>query len=447
MANPLKVISNLFAGLKAAPPPTLKRSFSNPQRWLSLTDAFNNYQSGGQLNKAMRVSTFYACVDRKSNDMASLPLRPLIKTATGSTIAKDTDVYRLLNNPSPLFTKYTWQKVSNAHIDKDGECFSRIVRKNGIPIALEIWNPKDVEHVLDGKGLIWVNKAIKNKEGKPLTVTDDDMIHVMDYSEDGIRGIPKAKFACDSIELALNGQRYASSLYKNQMWGPGYLAYKEPLTKSQKEEAAFGWKVNISGEANAEEIGLLDNGAEWKQYGSSLKDSEYSNTMNEANMQICRFMGMPPSLVGLRDGTNVSYNSLEQDNIAYVQNALQPRAVAWEEEFERKLIMEADRETMDIKYEFKSRLKGDLPTRSNFYDMALRNGVFSINTILALEDMDTIGPEGDERYVNGAQVPLSKLFKGETDQTKDQSNADKEIKNLMNGVKLNGHGIEKVSLH
>ena len=121
MANPLKVISNLFAGLKAAPPPTLKRSFSNPQKWLSLTDAFNNYQSGGQLNKAMRVSTFYACVDRKSNDMASLPLRPLIKTATGSTIAKDTDVYRLLNNPSPLFTKYTWQKGSNAHIDKDGD--------------------------------------------------------------------------------------------------------------------------------------------------------------------------------------------------------------------------------------------------------------------------------------------------------------------------------------
>jgi hypothetical protein len=106
--------------------------------------------------------------------------------------------------------------------------------------------------------------------------------------------------------------------------------------------------------------------------------------------------------------------------------------------------MEADQESMSITYEFKGRLRGDMNTRSNHYDMGLRNGVYSINDVRRLENQDTIGPEGDERYVNGAMVPLSKLFKGETDQT---DPADKEIKNLMKGIKLNGNGIEKVSQH
>ena len=445
MANPFQFISNLFGTSKPKTSPSASRTFTTPGTWNALTDAFNNYQYGGVTSKAMRVSTFYACVDRKSNDMAALPLRPMRDTATGSVIARDSNLYKLLNNPSPLFTKHTWQKVSNSHIDRYGECFSVIKRKNGIPVELDMWNPADVDHILDNKGLIWVHKKLKSANGKPLTVTDDDMIHVLDYSEDGIRGISKAKFANDSIELALNGQKYASLLYKNQMWGPGYLAFKEPLTTEQKQETALGWKVSLSGEANAENIGVLDNSAEWKQYGSSLKDSEYSNTINEANMQICRFMGMPPSLVGLRDGTNVSYNSLEQDNIAYVQNSLTPRAIAWEEEFERKLIFESEQESLSIKYEFKSRLRGDMAARSNFYDMALRSGLLSINDTLRLEDMDTIGPEGDERYVNGAQVPLSKLFSGELNEEK--TSPDNEIKNLMKGIKLNGNGIEKIPQH
>ena len=449
MANPFTVISNLFGSKTAKAVPSKAhnvRTLTAPMQWQALTDAFNGYSSGTTSSKAMKVSTFYACVDRKSNDMAALPLRPIKTSPTGNTVAKDSDLYRLLNNPSPLFTKVTWQKTSNAHIDKNGECFTRIVRKNGIPVRFEIWHPSEVDHVIDDSGLIWVHKKLKSKSGKALTVTDDDMIHVMDYSEDGIRGIAKAKFACDSIELALNAQKHASLLYKNQMWGPGYLKFNEPLTTEQKQETALGWEVNLTGEANAGTVGVLDNGAEYKQYGSNLKDSEYSNIVNEANMQICRFMGMPPSLVGLRDGTNVSYNSLEQDNIAYVQNALMPRATAWEEEFERKLIFEDEREQMSIVFEFKSRLKGDLSTRSNFYDMAFRHGAISINDFRRLEDMDTIGPEGDERYVNGANVPLSKLYSGELDNN-DQSTPDKEIKKLLNGIKLNGNGIEKIPQH
>lgn len=449
MANPFTVISNLFGSKTAKAVPSANRPlrFGQSRSFAgSFAEAMGSFGGGNSKDKAMRVSTFYACVDRKSNDMAALPLRPIKTSPTGNTVAKDSDLYLLLNNPSPLFTKHTWQKTSNAHIDKDGECFTRIKRKGGIAYELEIWNPKDVEHILDSKGLVWVNTKIKNKDGTKLTVTDDDMIHVMDYSEDGIRGIPKAKFACDSIELALNAQKHASLLYKNQMWGPGYLAFKEPLTTAQKQETALGWEVNLTGEANAGTVGVLDNGAEYKQYGSNLKDSEYSTIVNEANMQICRFMGMPPSLVGLRDGTNVSYNSLEQDNIAYVQNALMPRATAWEEEFERKLIFEDEREQMSIVFEFKSRLKGDLPTRSNFYDMAFRHGAISINDFRRLEDMDTIGPEGDERYVNGANVPLSKLYSGELDNN-DQSTPDKEIKKLLNGIKLNGNGIEKIPQH
>jgi len=109
-----------------------------------------------------------------------------------------------------------------------------------------------------------------------------------------------------------------------------------------------------------------------------------------------------------------------------------PRVVSLEKELERKLIADKDSETIRIKFELKSRLRGDMAARSTFYDMALRSGLLSINDTLRLEDMDTIGPEGDERYVNSANVPLSKLFAGETDEPD-------PVENLIKQVSKNGH--------
>ena len=408
------------------------RTLANGKTWGDIVEAFNGYSSGGT-TKAMRVSTVFACIDRKAKDIASLPLRPTRKVDSGTEIARNHDQYFIAKNPSPNYTKYTWLYTLNGHIDRYGECFSPITRKNGRPVEYGIWNPTDVEDkIINGK-LYWVNSDLK------LTVSDEDMIHVMGYTVDGIRGKSVLSFAADTISVASNGSKLSATLYKNQMWSPGYISYKEELTSEQADFISKNWSANHTGEDNADNIPILDNGSEWKTFGMSLKESEYLGTVKNSAEEICRFYGVPPSKVGIAAG-NVSYGSLEQENIAYVQDTILPRVISWEEELNRKAISDSDMELVSFKFELKSRLRGDMAARSSFYQMALTTGLLSINETLRLEDMDTIGPEGDERYINAASVPLSKLFSGEVQN-------DQELSKLFNGIKTNGNGTKEVLQH
>lgn len=416
---------------------------SNPSQWKDLTDAFNSYASGGSTAQALRVSTAFACIDRIARDVASLPLRPYRSDGGNKEIAKDHDQYFLSKNPSRVYTKYTWVYTRTFHKFQFGESFSPIKRKNGRPVSYGIWIPNQVEHkIIDGR-LYWINT--KTKE----VVSDEDMVHEMDYTEDGIRGTSRLKLAKQSIDLAQYGAKMAATLYKNQMWQPGYLSFKNDFTSEQADMISKTWGSK-GGEQDNYELPVLDNGGEFKQFGMSLQSAEYTATMKDAALQICRFFGMPPSKVGIMEG-NVSYNSLEQENIGYVQDTLLPVCIASEQELDRKALSEADQDTIGFKYELKGRLRGDMAARAAFYQMGLTTGLLSINDALRLEDMDTIGPEGDERYINAASVPLSKLFSGELDQNKSGQDhadgvdtADKEIKKLLKGIKLNGNGTHKV---
>ena len=432
MANPFRFISSLFKGLNTNSARSgQSRTLSNPQKWIELTEAFQAYGSGAN-SKALKVSTAFACIDRIAKDIAPLPLRPMRSVDKGMQIDRKHDQFFISENPSEQFTKYTWQYTLVFHQYQYGECFAPITRKNGRPVSYGIWDPCEVDHkIVDGR-LYWINTRLKT------VVSDQDMIHVMDYTKDGIRGYSRLKLASNTIDLASDGSKMAASLYKNQMWSPGYLSLKGDFTPDQAELISKTW----GGGSDSTDIKVIDNGGEFKHFGMSLKDSDYSPTMLNAALEICRFFGLPPSKVGIMTG-NVSYNSLEQENIGYVQDVLTPVCVAWEQELNRKSISEAERGDVRFKHELKSRLRGDMPSRSTFYQMGLTTGLLSINDALRLEDMDTIGPEGDERYINAASVPLSKLYSGELDQAKSDNTtmdaADKEIKKLMNGVKLNGN--------
>lgn len=410
-SSPLQWVTNLFAPKrKATVAAGQVRSLAGQQSWESFVEAVNGYPySSG--SASLKVSAVFACNDRICKDIASLPFKVMRKTERGYEVASDHDQSFLSRHPSPMYTKSTFFYVLNTHVNLYGDGFAKIIREGGRPVAYELWDPRKVKHeIVDGR-LYWVRK-----DGDKVVevVSDEDMIHVMWYTDDGIRGKSVLKFARDTVKLAMNSSKLSAELYENQMWSPGYISYKGELNNEQVNVIAENWAQNYMGRENANTIPVLDQGSEFKHFGMSLQDAEYIQTKVESVRDIARFFGVPVSKLNVRDG-NVSYNSLEQENIAYVQDTIQPRVVAIEEEFERKALRPIEWDTVRFKFNLSSRLRGDSAARSAFYQMALTTGLLSINDVLSLEDMNTIGAEGDERYINGANVPLSKLYDQDLD--------------------------------
>ena len=426
MAGAFSFIGKLFGAKTKTAKPAGVRTITNGKTWGDVVEAFNNYPNGTS-KTALKVAAVFACNDRISKDIASLPFRPTERTNNGYEIARGHDMYFISHSPSPLYTKSAFFYTLNSHINLWGNGFAKIHREGGRPVMFEILHPSCVTAQIEGNRLYWVYK----KDGKIAEIIpDENMIHGMWYTDDGIIGKSVLTYARDTVTLASNSTKMSSDMYQNGMWSPGYISYKGPLSQESVEMIENNWSNKV-GEENSGHINVLDNGSEFKSYGMSMHDAEYVATKDLTNVDIARFFGVPPSKIGIRNG-NVSYNSLEQENIAYVQDTILPRVVMWEEEFDRKCLREVDLERVKFKFELKSRLRGDMAARSAFYQMGLSSGLLSINDVLKLEDMNTIGKEGDERYVNGAMVPLSKIYSGELEN-------EKALRDLLRGANGNGH--------
>jgi HK97 family phage portal protein len=441
VSTPIEKILNWVSGKKKISTPQV-RTLTSPQSWEAFGEAINGYPGGYSSLTALRVSAVFACNDRISKDIASLPFRPLRKTDRGYEIAKDHDQYFIGRSPSSLCTKYTFFYTLNSHVNLYGNGYAEIIRKGGRPVEYRILHPTKVTPSVENGRLYWVYDSQVQGEKKRV-ISDENMIHGMWYTDDGICGKSVLSYAKDTVSLSLSANTMSANLYASQMQMPGYIAYKDELTKEQAEMISYSWS-GLLGENGKDTVGVLDKGSEFKTFGMNLKDAEYLGTKELAISDIARFFGVPGSKINIR-GENVSYNSLEQENIAYVQDTILPRAIMWEEEFERKALRDADLETVRFKFELKSRLRGDMSARASFYSGTVPNGLLTINDFLRLEDMDTIGPEGDERYVNAAMVPLSKIFSGETmNQSTDTEKLFRAWLSSLDKQNSNGHA-HKVS--
>lgn len=365
----------------------------------------------GSTNTKLKFSAVFACNDRISKDIASLPFRPLERTEKGQQVAYKHDQFFVSKSPSPLYRKFMYFYTLNSHTNLYGNGYSPITRVDGRPVSYGLWMPNQVKCFKENNRLYWVNTTLKDRKGDYLIASDHDMIHTMWFTQDGINGMTPLTFARESINLGLSATSMMTENYENAIRSPYYLSLKEIMTPDQREILENSL-AEMGGPGNGD-LEVFDNGGEFKAYPFATKDIETLNSREISVRDVCRFMGVPGSKIGLREA-NVSYNSLEQENIAYVQDTILPRCIHIEEEFDAKALAEDSEDDIRFKFELKSRLRGDMDARSKFYSAGIKDLWMTINDVRGLEDMDTIGPLGDMRFCNAATVTLEDVAAGKT---------------------------------
>ncbi len=118
--------------------------------------------------------------------------------------------------------------------------------------------------------------------------------------------------------------------------------------------------------------------------------------MGYAVEDIARIFGAQPHKIGaLRQSTN---NNIEQKSMDYVNDCLLPHAKEFEEELDRKLLTERERQDHFFKFNFNGLLRGDSQARAALYNSLFQNGGITPNQICKLEDLPTF-EGGDEHYI------------------------------------------------
>lgn len=370
---------------------------------------------------ARKLSAVDACIEILSNSMAKLPNYVMNSSTRGRV---NHPILELLNvRPNEAMTPSIRKKVLEGSRLEGGNGYDWIVRDPRtlrpvelIPVPWQLVTPwRD----LDGRIWYTVSNPVN---GDPMVLPNEDICHYKGATRDGLTGISVLRRAADVIAGASAAQQYERSYYERggqplgvlstdtdlggYVKGPDgkYIKNKDGAYTTRKDKLRQEWEHVHAGPQKAHRIAVLDNALKYTPIASSNRDSQFVESKEVSVRDIARFFGVP--LYKLQEGKQ-SYESNEQNSIEYVVSTLHPIVSQYEEEQTWKILLPSDRRGgLEIRINLMAELRGDSKTRGAWFT-AMRNiGVFSVNDILALEDLPDVDG-GDGRYASLNYVPLA----------------------------------------
>lgn len=372
-------------------------------------------------NTQMKLSTVYRCVEVLSNSMSKMPFF-IIDTGTHKKPSDSTSMqikYLLNSQPNKIMSSSIFLKLMETNRLLTGNAYALIKTDNlGKIESLQALTPSGVTvKQLDDRNIVY---DVMSKNKGLTRYLSEEIIHIKGATFDGIIGQSVLSYASLVTRNLLLQEQFEKEFYesggrpvaiiqptkesklsfvkKNELDKPDpngksdYDRLREEVEKISSKR--IGGAVIFPVEANYTPIQQI-----------SMRDMSFIEAKEVGVKDIARFFGVP--LFKLFDGKE-SYQSNEQNGIAYVTDTLTPILTQYEQEFTRKLLSEERIfKGYSIKGNLNNEMRGDLSTRDVWYKGRQETGVYSINEVRALEDQEAIDG-GDVHYISLNYAPIDK---------------------------------------
>jgi HK97 family phage portal protein len=316
------------------------------------------------------------------------------KTENGRERVYDHPVAQLLSNRvNPLMSPFSFIHLLQTHRGTHGVTYSRIdTDRKGKVIGLYPLNPLTVTIVEDVTGKIFY-------EGKTNVYNQDELLIIMYLSTDGITPKSPIDVLRETAGLMTAQDKYLSSFYKNGTLTRGVLKIPTQLNKDAKDKVRQAWMEANSGNSNASKIAILDSGIDFENISLNLADQEFLASRKFSIEEISRAYNVPLHMLNSMD--RATFNNIEQMSMDFAMGTLMPEAIAIEQEMTYKLFTPSEqKQGLYVKFNMSSAMRADSTARSQYYKTMIDAGIYSINEIRQLEEMNSIGEIGDKHRVD-----------------------------------------------
>jgi HK97 family phage portal protein len=347
--------------------------------------------------KVLGLAAVWRAVSLISRTVAKLPLGVYRHVHPGREIDPAHPAHAILcTRPNDCMTPFVLKQVLQHHVLTAGNGYAYIARRqDGRPLELWPLNP-DRTYPVRANGVLYYVHELQSGELRRLPAAD--VLHGKGLGYDGMQGYPVLSIARESLGLGLAAQGYGSVYFRNSARASVVLQHPGKLSKDARANLRESWERMHSGLDNAHRTAILEEGMQAKEMSSNAKDAQLLETRSFSVKEVANWFGIPPHKLG--DSGTTSYGSLEQENQSFLDDAVDPWLVMWEEECESKLLTDyqRDRCTHSVCFDRFPLVRADLGQRGAFYTQALTSGWMSRDEVRARENMNPI-PGGDgSRY-------------------------------------------------
>lgn len=340
-------------------------------------------------SKAMLLSTVYRCVEVISDSVAQLPLEPYRIDSQGYKLKfTQHPTYRLLNaEPNNKMTRFTFIKTLIVSTLLKGNGFAYIERDEEGNAKSMHYIPSELVTIIPPKTL--GDNIVYSVTGISNFIEACNMIHILNFSYDGITGISTLAHAKHTLGLATDSEAHASGFFKGGANLAGILTVQSTLTSKQKEALKASWQTAFSpqtGQPNG--VAVLEGNMEFKPITVNPADAQLLETRQFNVIDICRFFGVSP--VKAFDLSKSSYSTVEATNLSFLTDTLSPLLEKIELEFERKLYKPSEKANIDVRFDTSRLLRADKQSLASYYSTLFNIGVVSCNEIRKEIDLPSI---------------------------------------------------------
>lgn len=377
----------------------------NPAPWF--INMFGNRSSSGEkvtVDSALGIPTVYRCVNIKANAVAMLPFQTFKRTNKGRERERNHAVAKLLENrPNPYQGPFKFKHLIETHRNTWGNAYVNVDwGADGRPKALWLLNPSVTEPIIDvNTNFLWYVTTLPN--GKQVKIAYHDIVHLTALTTDGIKGKPPIQLARENIGSSQAAQKFKGNFYKHGASNSGFLKIPGMLNKDAKDVIRDEWEQANTGIDNAQRVAILDAGLEFQSVSMPLRDAQFIESMRFDKNEIATMFDIPPHMVG--DLERATHSNIEQENLSFLQNTINPILVQYQEEFRHGLFTEREATRYYLNFNLDMILRADTKTRGEFYKIMLGEGVYSINEVREFEEKNAI-EGGDVHRVDLNHVSL-----------------------------------------
>jgi len=359
-----------------------------------------NYNGWGtyKTSQSLALSAVYRCVEVITNGVASLPVKLYRTDEKGFKYEMHNNLSFILSKkPTGKINAFTFYKLIVKDILLMGNAYALILRDdNGEVVGLQYIQAGLVSPIDKVDRIEYQVTGIKG------FVRQEDILHFMNYTDNGVYGISVLTHARRTLGIADYGENASENFYKSGGCTTGFLKFDGPSSGKQREEILSAWNQATGGVRNQPNgIPVLPANVNYTQLSVNPADAQLLESREFSIVEICRFFGVSPTKCF--DLTHASYNNSEMAELAFLNDTLRPLLTKIEMEMETKLFKPED--GYDIKFDVSELLRTDKKSQAEYFTKLFNLGVLSPNDIRKELDMDEI--EGGD--IHCAQINLTSI--------------------------------------
>jgi HK97 family phage portal protein len=329
-------------------------------------------------DRALRLSTVWACVRLLADSVSTLPL----------------DVYRrgertplatappLLQRPSADFALADWLYAVMASLLLRGNAYGLITARSGaglLPAQVDLVHPDRMGVTVNGEGRI--TYRLLGDELDPA-----DVWHVRAYVFPGVPvGLSPIEYARETIGLGLAAERYGAKFFGDAAIPAGVLSSDHRIGPEAAVALQERWEVRHKGKRR---IAVLGDGAKFQPVTIPNDQAQWVESQQFNVNAIARLFGVPGEMVGGQTAGPLAYTSPEQRGEDFLTYSVRPWLLRVERAVSRLLPR-----TQQAKFNAGGFVRVALKDRYEAHKTGIEAGFLTVNEARELEDRPPL-PEG-----------------------------------------------------